>query len=244
MNMNKQVLLTSNNAKTLKGEKKGYKTFILYMSPFKQNNKGINLCSHASIGCANACLFGSGRGGMFSKIEQARINKTNFFVNHRQLFLERSVNEINKHIKKYGDTLAIRLNGTSDLAWEKLKVNSYGKSIIELFPNVQFYDYTKNHIRYKKFLNNELPTNYHLTFSRSETNDKVSFEILAKGGNVAMVFNKIPTEYKGYKVINGDENDLRFLDDKNVIVGLKYKLLTKKGSDNKIAFENNFAIAI
>jgi hypothetical protein len=242
--MNKQVLLTSNNAKTLKGEKKGYKTFILYMSPFTQNIKGTNLCSHASNGCANACLFGSGRGGMFTKIEQARVNKTNFFVTERQLFLERMVSEITKHIKKYGDTLAIRMNGTSDVVWEKLKVNVFGKSIIELFPNVQFYDYTKNHIRYKKYLNNQLPSNYHLTFSRSEINDDIAMEILSKGGNVAMVFNKIPTEYKGYKVINGDENDLRFIDDNNVIVGLKYKLLTKKGSDNKLAYESNFAIEI
>lgn len=242
--MNKQVLLTSNNAKTLKGEKKGYKTFILYMSPFTQNIKGTNLCSHASNGCANACLFGSGRGGMFTKIEQARVNKTNFFVTERQLFLERMVNEITKHIKKYGDTLAIRMNSTSDVVWEKLKVNVFGKSIIELFPNVQFYDYTKNHIRYKKYLNNQLPSNYHLTFSRSEVNDDIAMEILSKGGNVAMVFNKIPTEYKGYKVINGDENDLRFIDDNNVIVGLKYKLLTKKGSDNKLAYESNFAIEI
>lgn len=242
--MNKQVLLTSNNAKTLKGEKKGYKTFIVYMSPFNQNNKGINLCSHASEGCAKACLFGSGNGGMFTKIEQARINKTNFFVSERQLFLERMVSEINKHIKKFGDSLAIRMNGTSDVAWEKLKVNVYGKSIIELFPNVQFYDYTKNHIRYKKYLNNELPKNYHLTFSRSEINDDIAMEILSIGGNVAMVFNKIPTSYKGYKVINGDENDLRFLDEKNVIVGLKYKKLTKKGSNNRLAFDNNFAIEI
>ena len=242
--MNKQVLLTSNNAKTLKGEKKGYKTFILYMSPFKQNIKGTNLCSHASEGCASACLFGSGRGGMFNFIEQARVNKTNFFVSERQLFLERMVTEINKHIVKFGDSLAIRMNGTSDVVWEKLKVNSYGKSIIELFPNVQFYDYTKNHIRYKKYLKNELPKNYHLTFSRSEINDDIAMEILSKGGNVAMVFDKIPNEYKGYKVINGDENDLRFLDEQNVIVGLKYKRLTKKGSDNSIAFKSNFAIAI
>lgn len=117
---------------------------------------------------------------------------------------------------------------------------------MELFPNITFYDYTKNHKRMYKYLKNELPSNYHLTFSRSEDNDKVCMDILSKGGNVAIVFgvknvNDFPSEYKGYKVINGDETDLRFLDEDNVIVGLKYKLVTGKGTkgQNKDNIENN-----
>jgi len=135
----------------------------------------------------------------------------------------------------------IRLNGTSDIPWEKFKIRD-NKNIFELHPTIQFYDYTKNYIRFEK----ELPKNYHLTFSMSEINKAKSLELLGKGHNVAMVFgikdvNQLPTEYLGYKVINGDESDLRFLDDKNVIVGLKYKLMTGKGTSgqNKENVENN-----
>jgi hypothetical protein len=115
-----------------------------------------------------------------------------------------------------------------------------------LHSDIQFYDYTKNHVRFEK----QLPTNYHLTFSMSEDNKDKSLELLSKGHNVAMVFgikneNQLPSEYLGYKVINGDKDDLRFLDDKNVIVGLKYKLLTGKGSKGKNDYsENDFIIKL
>jgi hypothetical protein len=234
-------LLTSNNAKTIKGEKLGIKTYIMYLAPFTQNSKGINLCSHASDGCASACLFGSGFGGIYTNVEQGRINKTEWFLHNRMEFLLALVKNItklkNKHDKK-GEKICIRLNGTSDIAFEKLKVG--GKNIFEMFSDIQFYDYTKNYYRMRK----ELPSNYHLTFSRSETNDTIAMQMLEEGKNVAMVFNELPSEYKGYKVVNGDESDLRFLDEKNVIVGLKYKKLTKKGSDNEKAFDNNFVITI
>ena len=136
----------------------------------------------------------------------------------------------------------IRLNGTSDIPFEKFKIE--GKNIFEHFPNVQFYDYTKNHIRMYKFLDNLFPANYHLTFSRSETNDKESMKVLSMGGNVAMVFDKVPETYEGYHVIDGDKNDLRPLDERNVIVGLKFKKLTKKGADNITPFTSNFVISI
>jgi hypothetical protein len=115
-----------------------------------------------------------------------------------------------------------------------------GATLMEMFPNVQFYDYTKNPIRIQK----ELPENYHLTFSRSEENNDKAMDLLSKGKNVTIVFDKVPETYMGYKVINGDENDLRFKDEQGVIVGLKYKNLTGKGADNKIAFESGFAIKI
>jgi hypothetical protein len=233
-------LLTSNNAKTRKGEKKGIKTYIMYMSPFTQNSKGINLCSHASDGCANACLFGSGFGGIYTNVEQGRINKTEWFLHNRNEFLLALVKNITKLKKKHdkkGEKICIRLNGTTDIAFEKLKVD--GKSIFEIFSDIQFYDYTKNYYRMRK----KLPSNYHLTFSRSEKNDKVAMDILSEGNNVAMVFEEVPTTYKGYKVINGDENDLRFLDEENVIVGLKYKKLTKKGADNEAPLKSGFVIA-
>ena len=244
-------LLSTENAKTSKGEKLGITTYISYLAPHTQNSKGVNLCPHASKGCAKACLFQSGS-ARFDSVQEGKINKTEFFLADRKAYMDKLYNELeraerlhgaiegDKQYKKNGiDVLrykkfAVRLNGTSDIAFEKLKVKD-DKNIMELFPNIQFYDYTKNPKRMYKYLNKELPSNYHLTFSRSEDNDKECMDILAKGGNVAIVFgvknvNDFPTEYKGYRVINGDETDLRFLDDDNVIVGLKYKLVTGKGT--------------
>jgi hypothetical protein len=250
-------LLSTQNAKTTKGEKLGYTTYIMYLSPFTQNSKGINLCSHASPGCAKACLFSSGA-ARFPKVQLGKMNKTEYFLNDRKAFLEQLYNELSviqakhkviegeKAYKGNGDVLryknfAVRLNGTADIRFEKFKIRD-GKNIFELFPNVQFYDYTKNHYRF----NVELPTNLHLTFSRSETNDAKSIELLNEGRNVAMVFgvkkeSELPTTYKGFKVVNGDESDLRFLDEDNVIIGLKYKLMTGKGTAgvNKDNVDNN-----
>lgn len=232
-------LLTTNNAKTIKGEKYGYKTFILYLSPFTQNGRGINVCSHATKGCAEACLFGSGFGGMFNSVEQARINKTNYLLADRNTFIAQLYSEIALAEKKYStleDKIAIRLNGTSDLAWEKFKIE--GKSLMEHFPNVIFYDYTKNYLRFDKVL----PKNYHLTFSRSESNEIQVENLLSRGYSVAVVFDELPETYNGYKVVNGDLSDLRFEDEKNVVVGLKYKKMTGKGANNKKVFESGFAL--
>jgi hypothetical protein len=244
--MKKQILLTTNNAKTIKSLKVNdvetqlpFLTYILYMSPFTQNSKGINVCSHASKGCAESCLVGSGFGGMFNNVYQGRVNKTEYFLRDRIGFLFQVKEEIEKAIKKNKDKviLTIRLNGTSDLPYEKYKVFD-GKNIFEIFPDVQFYDYTKNYLRFDK----ELPKNYHLTFSRSEINHKKSIELLKRGFNVAMVMTKLVSTYKGFKVVNGDLDDLRFLDEKNVVVGLKYKKMTKKGANNKLGIESGFVI--
>ena len=241
-------LLSTSNAKTTKGEKMGYTTYIMYLAPHTQNSKGINLCSHASKGCAKACLFGSGS-ARFDEVQNGKRNKTEYYLGDRKLFMNQLVKEITKaerlhklidgekqykkngvNVLRYKD-FAIRLNGTSDIPFEKIKLDN-GLNIFEMFPNVTFYDYTKNHIRFNKVL----PKNYHLTFSMSEDNKEISLSLLNKGiVNVAMVFgvkkeSELPNQYKGFKVINGDESDLRFLDEKNVIIGLKYKLMTGKGT--------------
>jgi hypothetical protein len=251
-------LLSTVNAKTVKGEKLGYTTYIMYLAPHTQNSKGINLCSHASKGCAKACLFGSGA-ARFETVQNGKRNKTEYYLADRKNFMLQLVKEITKAEKLHGaivgekqykkngvDVLryknfAIRLNGTADIPFEKIKLES-GLNIFETFPNVQFYDYTKNPTRFAK----EQSSNYHLTFSRSEDNDVIAEELLSKGHNVAIVFgvrdvNDLPTTYKGYTVINGDETDLRFLDESNVVVGLKYKLVTGKGTkgQNKDNIDNN-----
>ena len=234
-----QSLLTTRNVKTIKGEKLGYKTYILYMSPYKQNSLGKNICPMATAGCSQACLYSSGKGSL-PVVQKGRINKTEMFLHDRALFLKTLHSEIAQIVVKHeieGGDFTVRLNGTSDISWEKFPIKD-GKNIFQIFPNVQFYDYTKNHL----WFNKPLPANYYLMFSRSETNDNKAMELLNKGVNVAMVFDKIPATYRGFKVINGDENDLRFLDDKGVIVGLKYKLLTGRGKNNGDAFDSGFAI--
>jgi hypothetical protein len=236
-------LLTTDNFKTIKGNKLGYITYIMYLSPFTFNSKGINLCSHASKGCAESCLVGSGFGGIFPKVNEARVKRTEYYLSSRVEFINQLYTEIVAAVKKNKDKaiLTIRLNGTSDITFEKFKIfEGNTKNIFEMFPDIQFYDYTKNYTRFDKVL----PKNYHLTFSRSEINHEKSLAVLKKGYNVAMVFDKVPEQFEGYEVVNGDNDDLRFLDKVNVIVGLKYKKMTGKGADNKKAFESGFVIEV
>lgn len=253
-------LLTTENSKTVKGEKLGYTTYIMYLSPHTQNSKGINLCKSASPGCAKACLHKSGA-ARFDQVQAGKLNKTEYFIDDINGFMAQLVDELTKIEAKHnaivGDykdigtkgkklykNFAVRLNGTADIPFERIKLKGLNKTnIFELFPDVQFYDYTK---RYDRFKNTIMPTNYHLTFSRSEINDVESVDMLNRGYNVAYVFglNKtqaMPTTYNGFDVINGDESDLRFLDKPNTIVGLKYKLTTTKGSQgvNKDNLNNN-----
>ena len=210
-------ILTVANTKILKGEKRGYKTFGIHFAPAKLS--GHNVCPFASKGCSAACLNMAGM-GKFSNVQSARIKKTKWFFENRADFLKTLDFEI-----KYAALLAeyeglipvFRLNLTSDVKFE-----DYG--IIQSFPQYQFYDYTKNP---QRILKNQLK-NYHLTFSRSESNDNLCKKILKEGFNVAMVFNEIPKDYWGFPVVDGDSDDLRFLDQKNVIVGLTPKGPAKK----------------
>ena len=218
----KKLLNIDNNAKTVKGQKKGYKTAILYLAPSTQS--GFNVCPQASKGCKKACLYTAGHGA-FSNVQQGRINKTRWYIQERDTFMTQLRKEITNHIKNCsnkGFIPCIRLNGTSDISFENT-------GIFEEFPNVQFYDYTKIYKRALKFVNGQYPSNYHLTYSLNEDNYKEAFDILFKGGNISAVFRKdLPETYKGYKVINADETDLRFTDDNNVICGLMAKGQAKK----------------
>lgn len=212
----KNLLAIGTDSKTVKGEKLGWKTAILYLVPAGQLNLP-NFCPHASEGCKQACLFTAGR-GKFSNVIFSRQRKSEFFVVDREGFLEKLHGEIAKLSKKH-DKLAIRLNGTSDIPWENLVA-------MERFPKAKFYDYTKNFKRMERYLSGMLPSNYHLTFSKSETNESQCRKVLKLGGNVAMVFrNGLPASYGSnqYQVIDGDSDDLRFLDPSFSVVGLKAK---------------------
>jgi hypothetical protein len=223
------ALLTVGNPKLLKGQKKGYLSSVLHLAPADLSGK--NTCPKATAGCKAACLNTAGRGGIFKKgettntIQQARIRKTKMFFENRNQFMLDLVKEIQATIKKaekQGLIPVFRLNGTSDLSWEKYEVIS-GKNIFQMFPEVQFYDYTK--ILGRKV--SHIP-NYHLTFSKADGNDMDVRLAASNGMNIAAVFKELPEKYIGRPVINGDETDLRFLDPKGVIVGLKAKGKAKK----------------
>lgn len=216
----------SANAKTSKNSiHSGYLSAILHLAPFDLS--GVNVCPAASKGCALACLNTAGRGRMNS-VQTARINKTKMFISQRQSFfymLIKDIEYMERKAKKANQKVAIRLNGTSDIAWENYEASN-GLNIFEMFPNVQFYDYTK---RVERFNIVELPSNYHLTFSASEVNEVVCKRILKLGYNVAVVFAKaMPDSFWGHKVITGMAHDLRFLDESFSIVGLQAKGKAKK----------------
>ena len=219
-----KLLSIGTNAKTVKSDKAGqYLTAILYLAP-ADTVQGINLCPMAEIaGCKSACLYKAGRGA-FNNVQQARIRKTQFFRDNRDGFMRILIEDIEKaerKASKAGKKLAVRLNGTSDIAWENIRVD--GDTIFELFPDVQFYDYTKLPGR-------KVPGNYHLTTSYSEANLQYAVKALKSRHNIAVVFRtpQFPAIFHGKTVIDGDETDLRFLDPEHVIVGLYAKGPAKK----------------
>ena len=217
-------LLSTANPKIQKGTKMGYLSFILHLAP--ADLSGRETCPKRTAGCTAACLNTAGRGGMFKRgentnmIQKARIRKTQYFFNNRAEFMADLVSDINKAIRfaeRKGLTPVFRLNGTSDLSWEKYTA-AYGMNIFELFPNVQFYDYTK--VLGRKVSQYK---NYHLTFSKADGNDSDVAEALFQGMSVVAVYDKIPAG-----VPSADETDLRFLDPKGVMLGLKAKGRAKK----------------
>ena len=213
------------NAKT---KKNNLKTFILYLAPYNQNEKKINLCPMASKGCAKACLFTAGR-GKFSNVQSSRINKTNYFIYNKELFIKQLAKEIIRETaqaEKIGEKIAFRLNGTSDQDFIYLLQKYAGLNIEDLQPFAIFYDYTKILGKVKKYKGHP---NYFLTFSRAEDNESAAIAALNEGGNVSIVFNgELPNYWRGFKVIDGDTSDLVMIYNRNVILGLRAKGEAKK----------------
>lgn len=216
-------LLTIENAKTSKGVKLGYYTGILYLAPAKIS--GYEVCPRRSAGCTEACLYTAGM-GIFSNVQKARIAKTKWFFEDRDGFIQQlraDIKSIVKKASKLGLRPAVRLNGTSDIEWTRF-------GLMEEFPEVQFYDYTKVVRR----LSGKLPNNYHLTFSKNESNESECVDALRIGANVAVVFNtkkgnEFPTKWNGYPVWDGDDTDARFLDPRGgYVIGLRAKGTAKK----------------
>lgn len=225
----------STNAKTAKNS---LKSFILYLSPYNQNSKGVNVCPNASAGCIFGCLNTAGLAGVYSSIIKARILKTDFYINERTAFINKLLNELtmlNKKAAKLNERFAIRLNGTSDLDFIAIIKNRSGVDVLQDMPNLVFYDYTKTLGKVKKYAG----TNYVLTFSRSESNHSECIEALQLGANVAAVFSGgLPSNYLGAAVVDGDKSDIVMLENKGVILGLTAKGKAKKDSSGFVVNSN------
>lgn len=201
----------------------------LYLAP--ADLSGYEVCPMRSEECTKLCLNGSGMSIIYEEmINHSRILKTKLFFENRPYFMEWMITEIEsakKKAEKNGYRFSVRLNNTSDISPESFYVDRDGKkmNILELYPNVQFYDYTKVPKRVeltKKY------SNYDITFSYSGYNMEMCEDMLKNGIRVAMVFNDVPETFMGYTVIDGDAYDMRYLDPNNVIVGLKFKRVKNK----------------
>jgi hypothetical protein len=253
--------------KAIKAKKYRYLNAINYMAPHKSAGVG-NLCSHASVGCIDLCLGReSGQASMVSantnwtnNVRDSRERKARFFMKARQAYMEEMAHHVASAIrsaKRKRIKLAVRPNGSTDVAYEAIRfyvspdlakklsrmsghIVPHGiQTILTLFPRVQFLDYTKNPNRMRR----QLPSNYDLTFSLSESNLSDALSVLASGRNVAVVFaDGLPTRWHGYKVIDGDKHDLRHLDPKGVVVGLSPKG-NKAKRDTSGFIQRNYALA-
>jgi hypothetical protein len=209
-------LSVGHDAKTVKGQKKGYLTGILYMAPHTLSG-GPTLCKFSTAGCRAVCLYSAGRGG-FNSVQEARIRKSRAFQADPKAFVALLHEDVSELIRMAGrrDLIpVVRLNGTTDILWEQ-------HGIIEAFPDITFYDYTK----YPSHLRKDLPANYRLTFSFSEAKHSArwSMDWMDRRVNTAVVFaGGLPKYFLERHVIDGDESDLRFTDPDDVIVGLKTK---------------------
>jgi hypothetical protein len=213
-----KLLSVNADTKTIKSNKAGFLTGILYLAPYDLS--GVNLCPFAKVAeCHVACLNTAGRGN-FSNVKSARLRKAKLFNDNRGEFMAQLIDDINKlkrQAKRQNLQAVVRLNGTSDIEWENIRVGEY--TIFDLFPDLQFYDYTKNPNR------KNLPSNYDLTFSYSGVESFIKFNRQALSNNmrIATVFKIMPSEFLGRQVINGDDHDARFIEDKNLVIGLKAK---------------------
>ena len=232
----KSLLSINADAKTSKGETFGFLTGIMYLAPYKSTE--WNTCSMAQIAeCGTACLFSAGRGAM-STVAQGRINKTVWFFTERTTFMQQLVVNIRQLVKKAAKQSLIplvRLNGTSDIRWETVGFTDVDGTeyvnIFAAFPDIQFYDYTKIPSRN---LVGKTSGNYDLTYSFSAITPKpISIKGLTNPNNsrVAVVFQKqadIPTSFRSWPVVDGDDSDVRHIEPKNVVVALYAKGKAKR----------------
>ncbi|MFA5207387.1 MAG: hypothetical protein WC428_01905 [Candidatus Paceibacterota bacterium] len=229
----------STSSKIMHSQKYSHQyTYAIYLAPSKQS--GYNVCSHSTPECRMGCLNTSGRAGMEiicgkSKTLDCRNKKVRLFFEENEFFMNWMIAEIKmyqRRAEKNGFFFSVRLNATSDIDWTNVFLNNL--NIFEIFPDVSFYDYTKNH---NKFENK--PENYHLTYSYTGRNIELCKVLLQKGFNIAVVFNvkheiNLPKYFMNHTVINGDLTDYRIDDAKGIIVGLKWKRIANRIAEKKV----------
>ena len=225
-------IFSLDSAKAIKARGYGYLNAIHYMAPADMAGVG-NLCPKATASCRALCLgWYSGQASMvtndadLNSVRASRIEKARRFMTDRAAYMRdvvRAIELAQKKARRMRKRLCVRMNGSTDIAWEGIACERDGKTfrnLMEAFPRVQFVDYTKIARRFER----DLPSNYHLTLSRTERNDADVVRIVASGtGNAAVVFESVPSTWQGLPVIDGDAHDLRHLDPHGVIVGLSPK---------------------
>ena len=231
-----KLLSVDSNPKIAKSNKLSdeYWSCIMHLRPVN-----TRICPYQiEAGCKDACLNTAGMAGVFPKVQEARQRKTDLFLNYREEFMTQLVLDVIKFIKacdRKGKKPAIRLNGTSDIQWEKIIVEC-GQNIFEMFPQVQWYDYTKIPTRKIKHL-----INYHLTWSYSEASPKYADNFTKVKYNIAVVFHKkLPKTFRGRKVIDGDKHDMRFMDEDNVVIGLLAKGKAKVEDNGFVIYKSGY----
>lgn len=239
-----KLKLLASNFKIGKSAKIGVIQAGLSLAP--ADLSGRNVCPNASEGCKAACLFYAGRGAM-GNVAKGRIARTQRFFTNREEFLADLFSDLQK-MRQFGRQrkrkIAIRLNVISDLPWESIKYQ--GKNFMEHFPRIQFLDYTKSERRMMQFVSGDWPANYHLTFSRSESNENAAKRVLKAGGNVCVVFGAekqkrtfgLPETFWGVNVVDGDIHDARFKDGVGVVVGVRAKGRASKDTSGFVVTAN------
>lgn len=231
-----KLIASGNNAKTVKGDDV-YVTAIMYLAPFTSSGLG-NVCAMAATAkCAEGCLNTAGRGAM-NAVQRGRLRKTKLYMQHRETFLAQLVEDLYRFERwcaVKGVKPAVRLNGTSDIMWEKghpvYREGIRFANVFDAFPFIQFYDYTKIYTRVDKVL----PSNYSLTLSYSGANPDYSREVLNRlyeaKANVAVVYRsraRVEEELRdSHHVIDGDVTDMRFLDPEPLHIGRVVALYAK-----------------
>lgn len=218
-------IFSMDNAKAEKARGFGYVDAIHYLAPATQGGVG-DVCPWRTAPCTALCLgweAGHAAIGETNNVRESRIAKTRRFMRDRAAYMRdvvRSIEQAQRAADRLGAKLCVRMNGSSDIAWEHIPCERNGekfRSLMAAFPDTQFIDYTKNPKRFDR----ALPANYHITFSRSESNEADAIMLLKRGVNVAVVFKDKPATWNGFRVIDGDEHDLRHLDPRGgVVVGL------------------------
>jgi hypothetical protein len=226
------------SSKLIRNLKVGHYTYSLNLSP--ANTSGYNTCPYSTPECRLGCLATSGRSAIefFSGkhiIKNCRINKTKLFYENETFFMQWLIADLKLlqiKAKKDGFFISARLNTISDIDWSNIFVNNL--NIFEIFPEIQFYDYTKN---FNKF--EYKPSNYHLTYSHTGRNIEHCLNLLSQGHTIAVVFNvkhesDLPKYFMNHIVVNGDETDYRPNDPKGCVVGLKWKRIGDRKAEKKV----------